>query len=437
MSSLLESKCIGYDPNLFLQKPESFEYWVCSICTGVVNKPYDLPCGHLFCSGCLDEAMIRSRKCPQCRLAIPIQLNLSNSIRKLINGWSIQCGYSSVGCSWNDSIGFEERNLIEHNKVCGFQLKSCEKCERKLPLRFMNEHEQNECAERPFKCDTCKEIMPFKSKENHITASLIYPCINVIKCPNGCSLIDYSRCGSRKRKNSGCFNIGSLFAIDLTPDAKKYLLILRAQLALHNGICPLVEVNCAFTGCTFQGPRYTMDKHLQRSFATHIQSLQTQLNSERTARQLLETKLNNTDHEFVLQFRVANFNELSEKQDSGLFYFTDSLTKIERAFSLRCRRTGDFIELYVFYEKGELPFSCDCVLMIRKAHNDSIGCSKQFKHIFTDHVIGYGYARFSLYSEMILAGCLYQDDSVMFSAYISSSYTSKWLVEARNQVRSH
>jgi len=50
----------------------------CGICLEESKDPLDLPCGHSFCDGCLDEWRSRygveeemRRKCPICRATIP------------------------------------------------------------------------------------------------------------------------------------------------------------------------------------------------------------------------------------------------------------------------------------------------------------------------------------------------------------------------------
>lgn len=39
----------------------------CPICHDAPQAPVKLPCGHMFCSGCLEEWAQRDRTCPMCR----------------------------------------------------------------------------------------------------------------------------------------------------------------------------------------------------------------------------------------------------------------------------------------------------------------------------------------------------------------------------------
>ena len=147
----------GFDPNLFIN-PIADEAFVCSICNDVVNKPFDIPCGDLFCRQCLIKAVYINnnphnnncsccslpRLCPNCRFPIsPLHLLHPNrAIRKIINSWSIRCPNSSLGCEWKDTIGFEERNYRNHKKNCDYLIIQCEDCEKPYQRKCKQDHDR-------------------------------------------------------------------------------------------------------------------------------------------------------------------------------------------------------------------------------------------------------------------------------------------------------
>ncbi|XP_075264023.1 tripartite motif-containing protein 59-like [Convolutriloba macropyga] len=54
------------------------DYTTCSICLGPFDAPRMLPCGHSFCTTCLQSLIDRdTRKCPDCRKVFPNRLSQS------------------------------------------------------------------------------------------------------------------------------------------------------------------------------------------------------------------------------------------------------------------------------------------------------------------------------------------------------------------------
>ena len=44
----------------------------CPICFQFIVEPVSLPCNHVFCINCIEEAALRKKKCPMCRELMPM-----------------------------------------------------------------------------------------------------------------------------------------------------------------------------------------------------------------------------------------------------------------------------------------------------------------------------------------------------------------------------
>jgi hypothetical protein len=89
----------------------------CVIRTFVVFDPVNIECGHLFCRECLLK--VKNKCCPSCRKSFSGQpLLLAGKCRRDICQLKINCMNIDKGCNWIDSLGEENRNLIQHHTLC-------------------------------------------------------------------------------------------------------------------------------------------------------------------------------------------------------------------------------------------------------------------------------------------------------------------------------
>jgi len=138
----------GYDQTLFLTPVE--DYMMCAICYDVVRNPPNLKCPHLFCEGCLDGVV--DNKCPSCREEITNTGSVS-IIKQIIWNKEVKCEFNHLGCKWTDKIGTDDRNIIDHSKVCEFgQYTDCPVCKDKIIKGKLDNHV---CPDEEVECEYC------------------------------------------------------------------------------------------------------------------------------------------------------------------------------------------------------------------------------------------------------------------------------------------
>ena len=69
---------------------------ICSICTGVLEKPLETSCQHLFCGECIQKWLSRRKSCPRCRKNITTT-DLRH-LKNILSKQKINCEYKSNGC---------------------------------------------------------------------------------------------------------------------------------------------------------------------------------------------------------------------------------------------------------------------------------------------------------------------------------------------------
>ena len=73
---------------------------ICSICTGVLEKPLETSCQHLFCGECIQEWLSRQKTCPHCRKNITTTdlRQVLPDLKNILSKQKINCEYKSNGC---------------------------------------------------------------------------------------------------------------------------------------------------------------------------------------------------------------------------------------------------------------------------------------------------------------------------------------------------
>lgn len=162
----------------------------CAICMNVVQRPYNIDCGHLFCGSCLDQhhnSKKPSAKCPVCGSKLPASLVSCSrvaSVQNTLNGMEVKCVNHSVGCRETMTIGVNNRNITAHRNRCQFEVITCLECDTDIRRSAFEHHNSNECTERIVSCQLCEAQFTFNRLGSHaISAS---ECVTVRQCYNQC-----------------------------------------------------------------------------------------------------------------------------------------------------------------------------------------------------------------------------------------------------------
>ena len=94
-----------------LASPESLEKvsedMICSICFSLPIDPVLTPCHHMFCEGCIHEALDATQQCPLDRN--PCEQHelkpLEGFSRRIWGNIQVKCGNHNDGCAWTGPIG--------------------------------------------------------------------------------------------------------------------------------------------------------------------------------------------------------------------------------------------------------------------------------------------------------------------------------------------
>ena len=119
----------------------------CSICLLPFRDPHLVSCcGAKFCEPCIERVKSAGQPCPLCRKQKFISL-LDRSLQRKVLEMKVCCSRKKDGCQW---VG-ELRHLIPHEKgECGWAVVECSyQCGAHLPRRLMDEHQLDECLQRP------------------------------------------------------------------------------------------------------------------------------------------------------------------------------------------------------------------------------------------------------------------------------------------------
>ena len=138
------------------------------------------------------------------------------------------------GCTWKGPL----RTIDDQMKVCAFVDICCPKnCGKQLQRKNAKQHLQTECRNRTTPCEHCGKEVPWNGLENHFRTCQNFPV----------------SCGQCGRQN-----------------------IVRKLMEDHlDKECPEMVMKCAFSvvGCTFEGKRATVDRHVDDQLGSHAMDL--------------------------------------------------------------------------------------------------------------------------------------------------------------------
>ena len=140
----------------------------CPICHDILTDPHLVSCcGHNFCGSCIERVKASNGSCPMCK-EDEYQVMANKERLRIINGLEVYCSNKKKGCQWKG----EWKNMSTHlNKEkregeCQYEEIKCsryEKCQERKQRRYLKDHEDSECPQRPFQCQYCREEGTFLS----------------------------------------------------------------------------------------------------------------------------------------------------------------------------------------------------------------------------------------------------------------------------------
>ena len=92
---------------------------MCSICFGIPLRPAMVtPCEHVFCEGCIEQALTGMSSCPNCRMdCSPTHIRglVPRSLPyRVWSGIAVKCPKHESGCGWTGSA----IDAVGHMEVC-------------------------------------------------------------------------------------------------------------------------------------------------------------------------------------------------------------------------------------------------------------------------------------------------------------------------------
>ena len=234
----------GYDCEFVTSPPEAIQA-ECPICLSILKEPclISCPCGQKICRECVEKIKEDDNPCPFCN-----KTNFSfirdYGLERYLKAQDVHCSKKKLGCQWKGKLGVFEQHLNQNPSLekqltgCGFVEVECKHgCGEWFERRFIDTHQIEECPQRPYSCEYCKEYddSTFEDvTENHYAVCGKYPVI----CPNECRDDPFE----------------------------------QSRIEDHlNDECPLTEVSCpyAYAGCEVKLPRKDLPKHAE-DIVTHF-----------------------------------------------------------------------------------------------------------------------------------------------------------------------
>uniref|UniRef100_A0A1X7SM54 RING-type domain-containing protein n=1 Tax=Amphimedon queenslandica TaxID=400682 RepID=A0A1X7SM54_AMPQE len=157
--------------SLVKELPEHLEI-KCPVCLGILTDPHLVTCcGHNFCGSCIERVKASNGSCPMCNNQ-NYQVAVNKERLRIINELEVYCSNKEKGCEWKGEL----KNMSTHLKKkkrrgeCQYEEVKCQytNCRERMQRRYLNDHEDSECPQRPFQCPYCtKEGTFFSITKDH------------------------------------------------------------------------------------------------------------------------------------------------------------------------------------------------------------------------------------------------------------------------------
>ena len=261
----------GYDCE-FVERPSDVaQGGECPVCLLVLKEPCLINCcGHKYCRLCIERVEEDAKPCPLCKEP-DFSFMQERALERYLKGLDVFCCYKKEGCEWRGKLGIYEdhlnRNPSPENLLegCRFVEVECmHECGKRFQRRHITTHQTNQCMERSYSCDYCKDYdSTFEDvTETHYPQCSKYP----IDCPNKCREYPFE----------------------------------RQELQSHKDECPLTLVDCLFhyAGCDVQLPRKDLPEHNMKETVTHLTLLASITHKLVKENQELRETMKKKDHQY-------------------------------------------------------------------------------------------------------------------------------------------
>ena len=233
----------GYDCEFVEPPPPAFQT-ECPICLQILKEPcvISCPCGQKICRECVEQIKEDDKPCPLCNKSDFTYMR-DYGLERYLKEFEVWCSNKEKGCDWRGKLGEYEQHLNQspssESQLTGCQFVKVEctyECGECLERRHISTHQTEQCTERPYSCQYCKDYDStfIEVTEVHYTECDDYP----VNCPNNCQ-----------------------------EEPLK-----RQELESHlENDCPIETINCPFSyaGCDAKHPRKDMPEHMKDT-ATHL-----------------------------------------------------------------------------------------------------------------------------------------------------------------------
>ena len=209
----------------------------CPVCLNILTDPHLVSCcGNNFCGFCIERVRASNGSCPMCKEK-EYQSFVDKKCSRIINGLEVYCSNKEKGCQWKGELKNVSTHLYKEKREgeCQYEKVKCryEKCQERKQRKYLKDHEDDECPQRPFQCQYCGEEGTFLSiTKDHYKECEEHP----VTCPNKCSSTNMPR--------------GSLTA--------------------HINECPLEPVDCVFSWAGCNDKPLHKDVHVHTADTKHM-----------------------------------------------------------------------------------------------------------------------------------------------------------------------
>ncbi|XP_076344559.1 TNF receptor-associated factor 4-like isoform X6 [Tachypleus tridentatus] len=334
-----------------------------------------------------------------------------------VMGSVVYCIHCKEGCKWTDEL----RKLQGHLNTCKYDAIPCtNQCAAMIPRLLMKDHLSYTCPKRRISCEFCNREFTGETLEGHVGSCQYEP----VYCENKCGLKLQRRFATSHRLN----------------ECMKKLVT-----------CRYCEKEFLYD--TLQGPRFSLDEHLEESTRFHLilmcNLVSRQQRQISTLQNALENLTLNTSGTLIWKITdyIQNMTEAKSKKDHELcsapFYTSQYGYKLVATLFLNGNGAGEGSHLSVYIRI--VPGEYDSLLSWPFSHTvsftlyDQTSSSENARNIVESFVpdpswknfqrptkepdsLGFGFPRFVSH-EILKKNSYIKDDTIFIKVRVDSNKT--------------